>query len=183
MNVDDARADIARRNKKGIAFILSSIILWTLILVVWLLPIKNVQTKDLLTFFCTAPLMPLAYLFSKIIGAEFSAKDNPLNKLGMLFSMNQLLYILIAMWAMAAVPDKMVMLLAMIFGAHLLPFSWLYRSRAYMIMSIVIPLVILFVGYGLDVDRVFILPAIMAGFEIVFSIWLSLENRMPAANG
>jgi len=64
-----------------------------------------------LTFCITAPLVPLAYMISKIIKAEFSAKDNPLNSLGILFSMNQFLYLLIAMWVYPTVPGKMVMVI------------------------------------------------------------------------
>ncbi|HEY9061133.1 MAG TPA: hypothetical protein VIO64_11635 [Pseudobacteroides sp.] len=177
MTINEMRLDIAKRNKKGISFILASIILWMGIFVIWLLPIKDILTRNLFTFFCTAPLVPLAFLISRIIKAEFSAKDNPLNNLGILFSINQFLYILIAMWAYAAAPSKMVMILAIIFGAHLLPFSWLYRSKAYMVMSIIIPIVILGVGSSLKSEHTFILPGIMTIFEIVFAIWLTLENR------
>ncbi|HBN95089.1 MAG TPA: hypothetical protein DDZ66_02220, partial [Firmicutes bacterium] len=129
--MDLTRRDLASRTKRGLHFIIASIVLWTGILLVWLLPVESVLTRNLLTFFCTAPLMPLAFLISKVLKAEFSAKDNALNNLGILFSINQFLYILIAMWAYAAAPTNMVMILAMIFGAHLLPFSWLYQSRAY----------------------------------------------------
>lgn len=177
MTINEMRLDIAKRNKKGISFIFASIVLWMGILVIWLLPIKDVLTRNLFTFFCTAPLVPLAFLISKIIKAEFSAKDNPLNNLGILFSINQFLYILIAMWSYAAAPTKMVMILAIIFGAHLLPFSWLYRSKAYMVMSIIIPIVILGVGSNLKAEHTYIVPGIMIVFEIVFATWLSLENR------
>lgn len=67
-----------------------------------------------MTFCFTAPLMPLAYLISKIIKVDFSNKGNPLTRLGILFSLNQLIYILIVMWVYPTVPDKMVMILAMV---------------------------------------------------------------------
>jgi len=178
MTINEMRTDIAKRNKKGISFILASVVIWTGVLVIWLLPIKDILTRNLFTFFCTTPLVPLALIFSKILKAEFSAKDNPLNNLGILFSINQFLYILIAMWAYDAAPDKMVMILAIIFGAHLLPFSWLYNSKGYMVMSILIPIVILAVGYNLNEEKVFIIPIIMIIFEIVFSIWLLIENKL-----
>ena len=173
--MDTVRSDLARRTKRGVHFIIASIVLWTGILVVWLWPVEDVLTRNLLTFFCTAPLMPLAYLISKILKAEFSAKDNELNNLGILFSINQMLYILIAMWAFAAAPTNMVMILAMIFGAHLLPFSWLYKSRAYLIMSIIIPLAMLIVGYNLPEERVFILAGMMICLETIFAAWLGIE--------
>ena len=124
--------------------------------------------------------MPLAFLFSKLLKAEFSAKDNPLNNLGIVFSINQFLYILIAMWAYAAAPTNMVMIIAMIFGAHLLPFAWLYQSRAYLIMSTLIPIITLIMGYNLPAERVFILAATMIALEAVFATWLAIENRKLA---
>lgn len=174
MDIDKLRIDIARRSKKGLHFIITSVIIWCAVLVVWLLPIENILTKNLLTFCFTAPLLPLAYMISKLIKAEFSAKDNPLNKLGILFSCNQFLYILIAMWVYSTVPDKMVMVLAIIFGAHLLPFGWLYKSKAYSVLSVLIALTTLITGIIFNAVVVSILMII---FEIIFSLWLILENK------
>lgn len=173
--MNTVRSDLARRTKRGLHFIVASIVLWTGILVVWLWPVDSVLTRNLLTFFCTAPLMPLAFLISRALKAEFSATDNALNNLGILFSINQFLYILIAMWAYAAAPTNMVMILAIIFGAHLLPFSWLYQSRAYLIMSIIIPLTMLIVGHNLPEERVYILAGMMICLEAIFAVWLGIE--------
>ena len=175
--METARKDLARRTKRGLHFIIASIVTWLGVFVVWLIPVENILTRNLLTFFCTTPLMPLAYAISRVLKAEFSPKDNPLNNLGILFSVNQFLYILIAMWAYAAAPANMVMILAMIFGAHLLPFGWLYQSRAYYTMSIIVPLAMLCLGYNLPEERVFILAGIMIAFEVIFSLWLGVEIR------
>lgn len=174
MNLDELRTDIAKRSKKGLHFIMASVFIWSAILVVWLLPEKDTLAKNLLTFYCTAPLLPISYMLSKIIKAEFSASDNPLNKLGLLFSYNQLLYILIAMWVYPVVPDKMVMVLAVIFGAHLLPFGWLYQSRAYSVMSIAISLTIFIIGIMFNPV---VISITMIIFEVIFSIWLLFENK------
>ena len=117
-------------------------------------------------------------MISKIIKVDFTNKDNPLTNLGVLFSVNQILYLLIAMWIYNAVPEKMVMILAMIFGAHLLPYGWLYKSKSYMVLSIVIPIVALIVGLNFP-------PYFVAGFmiavEIVFSLLLSIEvKKLPS---
>lgn len=174
MNLDELRIDISRRAKKGLPFILASIIIWCAILIIWLLPIEDITTKNLLTFCCTGPLLPLSYTVSKFIKAEFSIKDNPLSKLGLLFSFNQFLYILIAMWVYPTVPDKMVMVLAIIFGAHLLPFGWLYKSKAYSVMSVIISFAVLVIGVFFNTITVVISMII---FEIIFSIWLIYENK------
>ena len=68
------------------------------------------------------------------------------SKLGLLFSYNQLLYILIAMWVYPTVPDKMVMFLAIIFGSHLMTFGWLYKSKAYLVMSVLISFTTFIIG-------------------------------------
>ncbi|WP_423200097.1 DUF7010 family protein [Clostridium cellulovorans] len=152
--------------------IITSVFIWCLVLLVWLLPIKNIESKNMLTFFVLTPLLPFSYVVSKIVKSEFSSKDNPLNKLGLLFSMNQMLYILIHMWVYPTVPDKMLMVMAIIFGAHLMPFGWLYKSRAYSIMSVVsITALIIVVKFNSIV-----LSIVMIVFEIVFSIWLMFEN-------
>jgi len=114
---------------------------------------------------------------SRVIKAEFSVKGNLLNNLGILFSFNQLLYLLIAIWAFSGAPGKMVMIIAVIFGAHLLPFSWLYKSRAYLVMSVLIPVLITGVGWNLNAGQLFIIPIVMLFVEILFSAWLFIENR------
>ncbi|MDO9120238.1 MAG: hypothetical protein Q7U31_00530, partial [Anaerolineaceae bacterium] len=137
-----------------------------------------ILTKNLLTFCFTAPLVPLAFMISKLIKVDFSNKENPLTNLGILFSVNQMLYLLIAMWIFNAVPEKMVMVLAMIFGAHLLPYGWLYKSKSYMVLSVVIPIVVLITGLNYA-------PSVVAGLmvvvEIVFSLLLIVEvKKLPS---
>lgn len=177
-NLDEMRLDSAIKQKKGLHFMLSSVFIWSAVLIVHLTTLP-ILTKNLLTFCFTAPLMPLAFVISKLIKVDFTNKDNPLTNLGVIFSLNQMLYLLIAMWIYSAIPDKMVMVLAMIFGAHLLPYGWLYRSPSYMVLSIVIPIAALIVGINFP-------PSLVAGMmimvEIVFSLLLINEVRkLPIA--
>lgn len=173
MNLEEIRLDGALKQKKGLHFILASVIIWSAVLVIHLTEMP-ILTKNLFTFFVTAPLMPLAFVISKIIKVDFTNKGNPLTNLGVLFSVNQMLYLLIAMWVYPTVPDKMVMVLAMIFGAHLLPYGWLYRSRSYYALSVLIPIVILIVGLNF---QPYIVAGVMILFEIIFSLLLTIEVR------
>lgn len=173
MNLEELRLDCAIKQKKGLHFILASILIWFAVLIVHLTSLP-ILTKNLLTFCCTAPLLPIAFLISKAIKVDFQNKGNPLTNLGLLFSINQLLYLLIAMWVYPTVPSKMVMVLAMIFGAHLLPYSWLYKSKSYMVLSVVIPILSLIVGCNFEP---YILAAMMMVIEILFSISLVIENK------
>jgi hypothetical protein len=178
MNLDEMRLDSAIKQKKGIHFILASVIIWIAVLVIHLSALQ-ILTKNLLTFCFTAPLMPLAFMISKIIKVDFTNKDNPLTNLGILFSANQILYLLVAMWIYNAVPEKMVMVLAMIFGAHLLPYGWLYKSKSYIVLSIVIPIAALIVGINFPP---YFVAGLMIAVEIIFSLLLSYEvKRLPVS--
>lgn len=126
-------------------------------------------------FCCSTPLVPMAYLFSKILGIDFQNKENPLSGFGLLISLNQMLYILIAMWVYAAVPEKMLMVYAMIFGAHLLPYGWLYQSKSYYILSVVIPIAVLLLGTCVSSVAIAIF---MLFTEVIFCILLTIENRV-----
>jgi len=173
MNLEQLRQDCARKQKKGLHFILGSIVIWGIVALIHMTNYP-ILTKNLFTFCATAPLVPLAFLISKVIKVEFSDKTNPLNQLGLLFSMNQMLYLLIAMWVYGAVPSKMVMVIAMIFGAHLLPYAWLYSSRIYGVMSVVVPISALIIG---NMFEVYILAIVMVVYEIIFSLVLTMEVK------
>lgn len=130
------KKDVQYRQKKGLPFILASVIIWALILLSRIAA-ADLRTANLMTFICCCLLIPLATLFSKLLKADiFRKTGNPLNSLVVLATLNQLLYLLIAMWAFDRRPDAMLMIYAMVFGAHLLPFGWLYDSKAYTVISI-----------------------------------------------
>lgn len=173
------RSDSAKTQKRGLHFILASVIVWIGILIVHILPM-SILSKNLYTFICSASLFALAYLISKLIKVDFQNRDNPLTGLGILFSMNQILYILIAMWIYSSVPDKMLMVYTMIFGAHLLPYGWLYRSKTYYVLSAFIPIVALLIG--LNFSNV-ILAMVMLFVEIIFCICLVAENKSSTEHG
>ncbi len=176
MKLDDLREDCAKKQKKGLHIILASIIIWIAVLCVHLTGLP-ILTKNFLTFCCTAPLLPISFIISKIIKVDFQNKDNPLTNLGVLFSVNQILYLLIAMWIYPTIPEKMLMVIAMIFGAHLMPYSWLYKSKSYLVFSIIIPIVALIIGLEFEA---YILAIVMICFEVLFSILLSLEVKKIA---
>lgn len=173
MNLDELRNDIIIKQKKGLAFILASIIIWLLITVVAALNI-NIEIKNILVFCSSTPLMPISWLIGKKIGVNIFSKDNELGNLGILFTMNQILYLLIVMWVFKAVSDKMIMVYAMVFGAHLLLYSWLYKSKAYKVFAITIPLLALILG---NLFSGLILAGTLVVVEIVFSITLRNELK------
>ena len=167
------REDAAHKQKRGLHFIMASVPIWLAILIIQSTTLP-LQTKGILTFFCSTPLVPLALAASKLLKIDFQNKENPLTNLGILFSLNQILYILIAMWALHDKPTHMLMIYAMIFGAHLLPYGWLYQSKVYYVFAICIPILNLYLGISYP-------PIVLAGtmlcIEILLCICLALEER------
>lgn len=176
MDINGLRDDIAIAQKKGLPFIIASCFIWALITVVSVLDI-SMDTKNLLVFCCACPMLPISWIVGKILKVDIFAKQNPLGELGFLFTINQLLYLLIVMWVFNAVPDKMIMVYAMVFGAHLLPYSWLYRSTGYMVCAIAIPIVSLALGLLLGGSAV---AAALTVLEVLFAVILLRETKgMP----
>ncbi|MCQ2246077.1 MAG: hypothetical protein MJZ69_04715 [Bacteroidaceae bacterium] len=173
MDLIELKKDCSVKQKKGIHFIMASVVIWGMIAVVHSLSVP-IETKNLLTFCCSTPLMPLAYAFSRLLKIDFQQKDNPLTKLGLLFSINQIVYLLIVMWVFAAVPEKMLMVYAMVFGAHLMPYSWLYDSKSYLVLSILIPIVALVMGLTLSA---WTLAVCMLVIEVIFCMLLMKEVK------
>ena len=171
--VNSLREDAAHKQKRGLHFIMASVPIWLAILIIQSTGL-TLQAKGVFSFFCSVPLMPLALAASRLLKIDFQNKENPLTNLGILFSVNQMLYILIAMWALYEKPTHMLMIYAMIFGAHLLPYGWLYQSKCYYIFAIAIPIISLLLG-------MYHPPVVLAGtmlcMEILLCICLVLEER------
>ncbi len=173
MNLEELRNDCAKKQKKGLHIITASVIIWIMVLGVHLTSLP-ILTKNLFTFSCTAPLLPISFAISKILKIDFQNKENPLTKLGILFSVNQILYLIIAMWIYPTIPEKMLMVIAIIFGAHLMPYSWLYKSKSYFALSVIIPISALVIGLNFEP---YILAITMILFEVIFSVLLLCEVR------
>ncbi|MDO5047764.1 MAG: hypothetical protein Q4D88_04370 [Anaerococcus sp.] len=105
---------------------------------------------------------------------DIFAKTNGLGDLGFLFTINQLIYLLIVGWVYKAAPYKMIMVYAMVFGGHLLPYSWLYKSKSYKVFAFAIPILALVLE---NVFNTFILSGTMVIVEIIFSYLLTREVK------
>ena len=170
-DLETLRNDIVIKQKKGLPFICASVVIWSLILIVIMLDLPQ-DKENSFVFCCSCPLLPSSWMIGKVIKVDIFDKSNPLGNVGFLFTCNQFLYLLIVMWVFSAVPDKMVMVYAMVFGAHLLPYSWLYKSLSYRIFSIAIPIVSLIIGC---IFSAFSVAVTMLIIEIIFVIALFIE--------
>lgn len=94
-SLQELREDNIRKQKRGLHFIVASVFIWVAVLGIHISSLE-IMSKNFFTFCCSTPLIPLAFLLSKILKIDFQNKENPLSGLGLLISLNQMLYILIA---------------------------------------------------------------------------------------
>lgn len=171
---NELRTEASLQQMKGAPFMMASVIIWSLVTVIWMMPWELGMKNTLMTY-APALLIPLVLLFSKIIGAHvFRNIRQPFNKLGLLCVLNQNLYLVIMMWAYSNCPGAALMIFGMIFGAHLLPFSWVYSSKTYLVMSLV-------ATFGTTAVSIFLpavyIPLFLALCQTVTSTCLLVECR------
>lgn len=173
--VNELKREAGKLQMNGLPYMLASLVIWSLILL-WQFVIKNAITQNLLTFCSTPLLLPVAYLVSKPLGADiFKKTDNPISKLAFLATMNQMLYILIAMWAFGQAPKAMVMLFACIFGAHLLPFAWCYNCKPYTVFSITEAIGSIVIG-SLFGNKILVLCMLAAQIILCAALWRGIKK-------
>lgn len=167
------KIEFAVKQKKGLPFIMASAVLWFIMLIAFLTNL-NLATKNIIATCCSALLMPVGMLFGKILKVDMFCKDNPFSGLSVVAALNQLMYLPIVLWTMYAVPDKMIMVYAIVVGAHFLPYYWIYFSPTYFYASIIISIVSLI--FGIYFSQVIVCVAFIA-FDILICILLCLENK------
>ncbi len=171
--LNTVKIEYAVQQKKGLPFIMASSVLWTIMLIAFLTGL-DIATKNMIAMCCSALLMPVGILCGKIIKVNIFSKENPLSSLSIIAALNQLLYLPIVLWAMYTVPDKMIMVYAIVVGAHFLPYYWIYFSPTYFYASIIIPIASLV--FGIYFSQAIVCLSFVV-FDILICILLCLENK------
>ncbi|MBR4434797.1 MAG: hypothetical protein IKS90_01725 [Clostridia bacterium] len=171
--IDELRGDISRSQKKGLHFIMTAVTTWALYTLINFLPL-SLGTRNILCVICAALFAFFAQIYARLIRVKFSDPSEPLMTLALMIALAQMLYIPISVWAFYVYPEKMLMMIAIVSGAHLLPFAWLYRSKAYLIFSILIPLIAIVIGWLYPPS---VLAPVMLPVSALFCTLLYLEVK------
>ena len=177
MNVNELRTQLAIRCKNGLSFLLAATIVWSMVLVIFLLPYE-IASKNILTLFSTGITFPLAILISKVINADWKVNDNPLGMLGLYINLAQLIYFPILFFAFVKAPNQFIIFFGVITGAHLFPYAWFYNTKAYAIMAPIISVIVIIIGWDIDISRLWLIPLSMILLLIILNIWLYIEHKV-----
>lgn len=175
--LDQLRLDLSIKAKNGIDFILAATIVWSCIAVIWTLDFSS-YNKSVFTFMIGGLLLPLAFSFSKILKTEWKT-NNPLQPLGLWLNFAQLFYFPFLVFILIKYPDHFIMTYAIITGAHLFPYSWFYKEKAYAIVAGITSSGALFIELFLSKDFKYLHGGMMAGMLLVLAIILytSYKNK------
>ncbi|MCC3160766.1 hypothetical protein LJ737_26250 [Hymenobacter sp. 15J16-1T3B] len=128
--LDVYRLELSTKARNGVHFLAAATVVWLLIAGIWALPYSP-TLKGLATFCAGCLVLPLAYLFGRLLGATWTVAGNPLQPLGLWLNFAQLFYFPVLIFMYMRAPQHFVMTYGIITGAHLFPFAWLYRTTAY----------------------------------------------------
>lgn len=175
-NFGALKKELQLKAKNGIDFISAAGIVWFLIYIIWSLELTAFN-KSVFTFMVGAVLLPLAFVFSKVFKTQWKLKENPLQPLGLWLNFAQLIYFPFLFFLLMEDPDHFVMGYAIITGAHLFPYAWLYDEMGYAVVAVLISLGSYLLALNVGVPQVAYIPLATSIVLLLFAVWMFLRIR------
>lgn len=176
MDVTKIRNDLSVRGKNGIGFLLSAVIIWTMITIIFTQPIE-IEQKNRYMLYATGLMFPLSVGISTLLKADWKLKNNPFGNLGLYLNIAQLIYFPILFWGMINNPHDAILFFAIITGAHLFPYGWFYHAKAYYVMAPIISVAMMLLGLYLNGEDLWTIPLTMAFLLLLSIVWLRLDYK------
>ncbi len=113
-------------------------------------------------------LFPVSILCAKILKVDLFYKENPLINGLLIATNNQILYLVICIVLLIKAPMWVLPVYAIIYGAHLLPYSFFYQSKNYRYSSIFICIAILISIIFFHLHNIFVPLIVEVGVLFLF---------------
>ncbi|MBO3115118.1 hypothetical protein J4050_00060 [Winogradskyella sp. DF17] len=165
------KQDLQFKAKNGIDFIFAAAILWLLISYTWTLDFSS-YNRSILTFMVGAILLPLAFGLSKVFKTKWKLKDNPLQPLGLWLNFAQLIYFPFLIFILIKYPDYFIMTYAIITGAHLFPYAWLYDEIGYAVFAVLIAAGSLLIALNCTIEDMWYIPLYTSVLLLILGLWI-----------
>lgn len=141
-------------------------------------PIAQKTKVMYILIFAPMPLLPLAWIFSKLFSVEWSVKNNALSPLGLWLNFAQLFYFPFLIFTYSKNPAYFVMVYAIITGGYVFHYAWFYHGIAYAVMAGVISVGSLIIALNVPEVQQYYVSAFVAVCVLVLIPWLIVEyNR------
>lgn len=175
--LNNLRNQLSVEAKNGIDFTLSATIIWAVIAFIWQLD-TTAYNKSVLVFIAGGPLLPMAFMFSKILKTKWKIPENPLQPLGLWLNFAQLFYFPFLVFILIRMPDYFVMTYAIITGAHFFPYAWFYKVKWYGIFGGIVALGSLLFGLLLKQEDFHLIGAFTSVALGILSVLLYFDFRI-----
>ena len=172
LSLEKLQATIITDAKKGFPILLSGAIVFFLFSFLPL--IFPMETVYLIWIFGLGAIFPFGILLSKLFGVNIMATENPLGVLGGIIAAPQAFFIPVFILVYMNIPEYLPFTIGLLGGSHFLPYMWIYKSKAYLFVTLGVCLSSLILG-GFFVDQAFTL--VPAAIFLVYGIAVLLILR------
>lgn len=173
-NLQQLKLELSIKAKNGVNFILAASVVWLAIAWIWSLNYSNAN-KSIFTFMVGGAMLPLAFVFGKILKTAWKIKGNPLEPLGLWLNFAQLLYFPFLILVLLKMPEYFLMTYIIITGAHFFPYAWFYNEKAYAIFAVLISAGALIIGLNLPASMAYLTGVFMSVMLLLLSAWIYLS--------
>jgi len=176
-SLNQLQSDLIMTSKKGYPILLSGALIFFLFTLMQLvIPMKIVY---LVWIFGLSVIFPLGFLLSKLVHVNLLVNNNPIGTLGGIVAAPQAFYIPVFILVYMQIPEYLPFTIGLLAGSHFLPYMWIYKSKAYLFVTLGTCFSALILG-GLFVDQAFTLVplaiSIVYGIGVVFILRELKEN-------
>lgn len=178
MNFKDAYESMSREaahaSLRGLPMILAGIAFWVIA------GIAGIVFDDLAVWvyvYGIGLVFPVGLLVGKVMKADMLAATNPLFKVAGMVGGMQLLFVPLVVLVLMVLPAWLPLAVGVLTGAHFLPLAVLYRSKAYVVLSIGTVATATLTGWLLQPHAFVITPFAVAAVYFVTCILLHFEHH------
>lgn len=141
------------------------------------------RTLGLVWMFGMAVIFPTGVALGYVLKINVITRDNPLGTLGGLAAGAQALFIPVFVVVYQFAPAYLPLAVGLLGGAHFLPYSWIYRSRAYLFVALATAGAALVLGIGFVGSAYSLVPLAIGAVFAAGVLWILYENGRSAAGG
>lgn len=167
--LEQLQSDIISTTKKGFPILLSGAIVF--LLFTFLPLVFPMKTVYLIWIFGLSVIFPFGILLSKILNVNILVTDNSLGTLGGIIAAPQAFFIPVFIIVYMYIPEYLPFTIGLLGGAHFLPYMWIYKSKAYLFVTITTCISSLILG-GFFVELAFTLVPLAISITYVIAILL-----------
>lgn len=171
--LEDLQKEMIVEVKKGFPILLSGAVVFLLFTLMPL--VLPIETVHLIWIFGLGAIFPIGMFISKILGINLNATGNPLGTLGGIVAAPQAFYIPVFIIVYMNIPKYLPFTIGLLAGSHFLPYIWIYKSKAYLFVTLGVCFSALILG-GFFVDQAFTLVPLAISIVYGMGVLLILKE-------